>query len=82
MHLSIIIRIIKLRFTSENQTAISSTIHEFGRLIDINAQTSTNHPRHTSTGHPNSAPNYTTTISNPAHMQDQTPPDTCEFMCT
>ncbi|CAF0868509.1 unnamed protein product [Adineta ricciae] len=66
----------KLRFTSENQTAISSTIHEFGRLIDITAQTSTNHPRHTSTGHPNSAPNYATTISNPVYMQDQSPPDT------
>ncbi|UJR15703.1 hypothetical protein I4U23_002636 [Adineta vaga] len=65
----------KLRFTSENQTAISSTVHEFGRLIDMNAQTSINHARVPPAGHLHSATHYVTTAPNAMHRQDQSSTD-------
>ncbi|CAF3418126.1 unnamed protein product [Rotaria sp. Silwood1] len=71
----------KLRFTFENQAAMSSAIQNFGRLIDISnqlqSQTSTSQvvpiqqTRFSSPGHSHSATNYVTTVPNPMYTREQ-----------
>lgn len=89
IYLSRIINLIQLRFTFENQPVISSSIQNFGRLIDMSReqqqQQSTTQviqiqqPRFTSPGHPQSATtHYVATIPHPIYNQEQN--NQCKFV--
>ena len=90
MYLSLITNIIQLRFTSENQAAISSTIQNFGRLIDLSreqqSQNSTNQvvqlqqARYPSPGHPHSAAHYVPTAPYSMYTQRQPQNDHCKSL--
>ncbi|CAF3802573.1 unnamed protein product [Adineta steineri] len=70
----------KLRFTFENQSAISASIQDIGRLIDINAQNARNQPRSPSTGNSHPPAHYVTTTSNPMYSQEQSQQDQFRYL--
>jgi hypothetical protein len=86
MCLSLNNNIIQLRFTSENQAAISSFVQDFGRLMDITReqqqqptpQSFGNQARFPSSGHPHAAAHYVTTVPNSMYIQEQSQDDSCK----
>ena len=90
MYLSTSNDIIQLRFTYENQAAISSAIQNFGHLIDLSKErqqpTSTSpiiqiqRPRFSSPVPPYSAAPYATTVPHPRCTQEQLQIEQCKSM--
>jgi hypothetical protein len=91
MYLSIINNLVQLRFTSQNQATISSTIQDFGHLIDTSreqqSQTTTSQvvpiqqqqqQRFPPPGHPHSNAHYVSTVPNQMHNQGQSYNDHCK----
>ncbi len=82
MCLSLNKNIIQLRFTFENQAAISSVVQDFGRLMDMTReqqpQTFGNQARFPSSGHPHAAAHYVSTVPNSMYIQDQSQDDSCK----
>jgi len=82
MCLSLNKNIIQLRFTFENQAAISSVVQDFGRLMDMTreqqTQTFGNQGRFPSSGHPHPPAHYVSTVPNSMYIQEQSQDDSCK----